>query len=233
MAIKLGKHSFTGPFVSIDKLKDRSGVYAIVCKVDGEYFLLDVGEGSKLRTRVDSHDKKACWKKNCNGQIMIYVHYTTFLKQQRRKLVEQELKELFHPDCKIDKEIMKYYISKKIKTDFDQAVQLVTESLKKEGFGVLTEINIQEKLKEKLDVDFRKYKILGACNPAYAYKALQMEDKIGTMLPCSVIIQELGNNEIEVAAVDPIASMMAIENPELDRIAVEIKEKLERAISSL
>jgi uncharacterized protein (DUF302 family) len=233
MAIKLGKYSFTGPFASIDKLKERAGIYAIVCKEDREYFLLDVGESSKLRTRVESHDKKACWTKKCNGQLMIYVRYTTFLKQHGRKLIEQELKELFHPDCKIDKEIMKYYISKKIRMDFDQAVQLVTESLKKEGFGVLTEINIQEKLKEKLNVDFRKYKILGACNPAYAYKALQMEDKIGTMLPCSVIIQELGNNEVEVAAVDPIASMMAIENPDLAGIAVEIKEKLELVISVL
>ncbi|WP_291105263.1 MULTISPECIES: DUF302 domain-containing protein [unclassified Flavobacterium] len=128
---------------------------------------------------------------------------------------------------------MKYYISKKINADFDQVVLLVTESLKKEGFGVLTEINLQEKLKEKLNVDFRKYKILGACNPAYAYKAIQMEDKIGTMLPCSVIVQELENNEIEVAAVDPVASMMAIENPDLVGIAVEIKEKLERAIAAL
>ena len=128
---------------------------------------------------------------------------------------------------------MKYYINKTINAGFDQAVELVTESLKKEGFGVLTEINIQEKLKEKLDVDFRKYKILGACNPAYAYKALQQEDKVGTMLPCSVIIQELGSNEIEVAAVDPLASMMAIENPKLAEIAREIKEKLERAIASL
>src|ERR1035437_5449043 len=128
---------------------------------------------------------------------------------------------------------MKYYISKKINTDFDQAVQLVIESLKKEGFGLLNEINIQEKLKEKLNVDFRKYKILGACNPAYAYKAFQMEDKVGTMLPCSVIVQELGNNEIEVAAVDPIASMMAIESPDLEGIAGEIKEKLVRVIASL
>lgn len=128
---------------------------------------------------------------------------------------------------------MKYYISKKISTDFDQAVLLITESLKKEGFGVLTEINLQEKLKEKLNVDFRKYKILGACNPAFAYKAIQQEDKIGTMLPCSVIVQELSDNEIEVAAVDPVASMMAIENPDLAGIAGEIKEKLERAIASL
>jgi uncharacterized protein (DUF302 family) len=128
---------------------------------------------------------------------------------------------------------MKYYISKTITADFDQAVLQVTEALKKEGFGVLTEINIQEKLKEKLNVDFRKYKVLGACNPAYAYQALQQEDKIGTMLPCSVIVQQLENNEIEVAAVDPIASMMAIENPALASLAAEVKEKLERAIASL
>ena len=128
---------------------------------------------------------------------------------------------------------MKYYINKTINAGFDQAIVLVIESLKKEGFGVLTEINIQEKLKEKLNVDFRKYTILGACNPAYAYKALQQEDKVGTMLPCSVIIQELASNQIEVAAVDPLASMMAIENPDLVEIAREIKEKLERAIASL
>ncbi|MFA5329916.1 MAG: DUF302 domain-containing protein [Prolixibacteraceae bacterium] len=128
---------------------------------------------------------------------------------------------------------MKYYISKKISSDFDQAVIQVTESLKKEGFGVLTEINIHEKLKEKLNVDFRKYRILGACNPAYAYKALQQEDLIGTMLPCNVIVQELENNEIEIAAIDPIASMMAVENPKLTGIATEIKEKLERVIASL
>jgi uncharacterized protein (DUF302 family) len=97
----------------------------------------------------------------------------------------------------------------------------------------LSEINIHEKLKEKLNVDFRRYRILGACNPAYAYKALQAEDKIGTMLPCNVIVQELGNNEIEVAAIDPMASMMAIENTDLAGIAREIKEKLERVISSL
>lgn len=128
---------------------------------------------------------------------------------------------------------MKYYISKKISTDFDQAIQLVTESLQKEGFGVLSEINLQEKLKGKLNVDFRKYKILGACNPSFAHKALLLDDKVGTMLPCSIIIQELGTNEIEVAAVDPVASMMAIENPGIAEIAGEIREKLERAIASL
>lgn len=128
---------------------------------------------------------------------------------------------------------MNYFISKKIKTEFNEAVQHVTESLKKEGFGVLTEIDIQQKLKEKLDVDFRKYKILGACNPPYALKALQQEDKIGTMLPCNVILQELDNNEIEVAAVNPVASMMAVENQQLAGIAGEIKGKLERVIASL
>jgi len=97
----------------------------------------------------------------------------------------------------------------------------------------LTEIDIQEKLKEKLNVDFRKYKILGTCNPPNAYKALQHEDKIGVLLPCNVIIQELAKNEIEVAAVDPAASMMAVENQALESIAGEIKEKLERIIASL
>jgi len=128
---------------------------------------------------------------------------------------------------------MKYYISKKISSDFDQAVGQVREALKKSGFGVLSEIDIHEKLKEKLDVDFRKYKILGACNPPFAYKALQQEDKIGTMLPCNVIVQELGENDVEVAAVDPVASMMAIENPGLGEIAGEVRRMLEEMINSL
>jgi uncharacterized protein (DUF302 family) len=128
---------------------------------------------------------------------------------------------------------MKYYIDSKIKAGFEDTVQLVRESLKEENFGVLTEIDIHEKLKEKLNVDFRKYKILGACNPPYAYKALQEENKIGTMLPCNVIIQELDNNEIEVAAVDPVASMKAVENKELADIAAEIKIKLARVIENV
>lgn len=128
---------------------------------------------------------------------------------------------------------MKYYISKKINSSFEQAVNKVTESLKQEGFGILSEIDIHDKLKEKLNVDFRKYKILGACNPPYAYKALQNEDKIGTMLPCNVIVQENDKNDIEVAAVDPVASMTAIENQQLAGIAGEIKGKLERVIASL
>jgi len=128
---------------------------------------------------------------------------------------------------------MKYYISKKIDATFEQAVDRVKESLEIEGFGILSEINIHEKLKEKLDVNFKRYTILGACNPSYAYKALQNEDKIGTMLPCNVIVQELKKNEIEVAAVDPTVSMMAVENPKLVKIAWKIKAKLERVIESL
>lgn len=128
---------------------------------------------------------------------------------------------------------MNYYISKKIDATFEQAIDRIKESLENEGFSVLSEINIHDKLKEKLDVTIRRYTILGACNAAYAYKALQNEDKIGTMLPCNVIVQELKKNEIEVAAVDPVASMMAIENPKLAKIAGEIKLKLERVIESL
>lgn len=128
---------------------------------------------------------------------------------------------------------MEYYINKIIKTSFENAEEQATEALKKEGFGVLTQIDIQEKLKDKLNVEFRKYKILGACNPEYAYKALQKESKIGTILPCNVVIQELGNNEIEVAAVNPITSMMGVENHELAGIAAEINKKLKRVIDSL
>ena len=128
---------------------------------------------------------------------------------------------------------MSYYINKTIEADFDQAVQLVTESLKKEGFGVVSEIDFQQKFKEKLNIDFRKYLILGACNPSKAFEALEQEDKIGTMLPCNVILQEIGGNKIEVAAVDPAASMMAVKNTSLSGIAGEIKDKLERAIRSI
>ena len=128
---------------------------------------------------------------------------------------------------------MKYYIEKTTNYSFDEAVEKVTEELKKEGFGVLSEINIHEKLKEKLDVDFRKYRILGACNPRKAYEALEFENKIGTMLPCNVIIQELDNGKTEVAAVDPVVSMMAVEKPELESIAKEIRTKLQKVIDTL
>ena len=128
---------------------------------------------------------------------------------------------------------MTYYINKTITADFDKAIELVTAALKNEGFGILSEIDIQQKLKEKLDVDFRKYKILGACNPSNAYKALQQEDKIGTMLPCNVIVQETGKNQVEIAAVDPVASMMSVDNKEIANIAGDIKAKLELVIKSL
>jgi uncharacterized protein (DUF302 family) len=128
---------------------------------------------------------------------------------------------------------MSYYFEKTITVNFEQAIQLVTEELKKEGFGVLTVIDIKEKFREKLGVDFRKYKILGACNPAYAYKALQKEDKIGVMLPCNVIVQETAEGKTEVAAVDPVASMSAINNPELLNIAGEIQKKLKNVVEKL
>lgn len=128
---------------------------------------------------------------------------------------------------------MKYYFEKTLNTDFETAVSKTVEALKKEGFGVLSEIDIHEKLKEKLGVDFRKYKILGACNPAYAYQALQKENKIGVMLPCNVIIQEEYDGTIEIAAVDPVASMSAIENPELMNIALEVQKKLKNVIETL
>lgn len=128
---------------------------------------------------------------------------------------------------------MSYYFSKKIRGSFDEVLDKVTSSLKEEGFGILTEIDVQATLKKKLDVDFHKYRILGACNPPFAYKALQAEDKIGTMLPCNVIVQEKEEGEIEVAAVDPVASMKAVENPDLLKIAQQVQEKLKKVVSGL
>ena len=128
---------------------------------------------------------------------------------------------------------MEYYFSKTIADSFDNAIQKVTEALKAEGFGILTEIDIKTTLKKKLDVDFYNYKILGACNPPYAYKALLAEDKIGTMLPCNVIVQEKEAGQVEVSAVDPAASMRAIENEELAGIAKEIRERLQKVIAQL
>jgi uncharacterized protein (DUF302 family) len=131
------------------------------------------------------------------------------------------------------KKHMSYYFSKTIPDSFDNAIQKVTEALKEEGFGVLTEIDIKATLKKKLDVDFYNYTILGACNPPSAYKALQAEDKIGTMLPCNVIVQEKAQGQVEVSAVDPAASMQAIDNPELTGIARDIGERLQKVINSL
>jgi uncharacterized protein (DUF302 family) len=127
---------------------------------------------------------------------------------------------------------MSYYFNKTLNISYDQAIERVTEELQKEGFGILTEIDVKETLKKKLDVDYRPYKILGACNPNYAYQALQTEDKIGTMLPCSVIVQDTGSG-VEVAAIDPIASMSAVENPSLEGVAKEVQAKLKKVIESL
>ncbi len=128
---------------------------------------------------------------------------------------------------------MSYYSSKTIRSSFEEAESRVIDELKKEGFGILTEIDVKEKLKEKLDVNFRKYKILGACNPPFAHKALQADDKIGTMLPCNVIVQEIAEGEIEVAAIDPVASMQAVDNSQLKEIATQVREKLISVIKRL
>ena len=128
---------------------------------------------------------------------------------------------------------MSYYFSKTIQSDFDAAVEKVTAALKAEGFGILTEIDIRATLKKKLDVDFKPYKILGACNPPFAHKALLAEDKIGTMLPCNVIVQDKGNGAVEVAAIDPAASMQAVENETLGEVAVAIRAKLKKVVESL
>ena len=127
---------------------------------------------------------------------------------------------------------MQYYFNKVVEMTFEETIAKVTEELKKEGFGVLTEIDVQAALKKKIDVDFRKYRILGACNPSYAYKALLAEDKIGTMLPCSVIVQEREDGRVEVAAIDPIASMQAVENESLGGIALEVQAKLKKVIEN-
>ena len=127
---------------------------------------------------------------------------------------------------------MAYYFSKTIDTDFDNAVIRVTEELKKEGFGVLTDIDVKATLKKKLGADFHKYRILGACNPSFAYQALQAEDKIGTMLPCNVIVQEK-NGKSEISAIDPMASMQVVENEKLEGIAHQVREKLRKVINNV
>lgn len=125
---------------------------------------------------------------------------------------------------------MSYHFSKKVNYSFDQAIERVVEELKNEGFGVLTEIDVQETLKKKINADFHKYKILGACNPHFAFKALSAENKIGTMLPCNVIVQQHDNGQVEISAVDPVASMAAIQNESLGAVATEVRRKLQSVI---
>jgi uncharacterized protein (DUF302 family) len=128
---------------------------------------------------------------------------------------------------------MKYYFSKTVTLSFDDAIEKVLAELKKEGFGVLTDIDVKQTLKKKLDVDFKKYRILGACNPSFAYKALRVEDKIGTMLPCNVIVQEIDEGQVEVAAIDPVASMQAVANPALKNVAEKVQGKLKKVIENI
>lgn len=128
---------------------------------------------------------------------------------------------------------MKYYIAKTVSGEFSAIVERVTESLKAEGFGILTEIDVRATMKKKLDIDFRDYRILGACNPPLAHQALTADDKIGTMLPCNVIVQDLGDGKIEVAAIDPAISMEHVGNPKLNTIAESVTGKLRRVIAAI
>ena len=128
---------------------------------------------------------------------------------------------------------MSYNISKKVEGSFDDTIKKVTEELKKEGFGIISEIDLKEKFKEKLNVDFRNYKILGACNPGLAFKAIEQEDKIGTMLPCNILVQEHENGVVEVSAINPLASIGAVNNESLQSIAAEVTSKLKVAIENI
>ena len=128
---------------------------------------------------------------------------------------------------------MKYYIAKTVKGDFAAIVERAIEALKAEGFGVLTDIDVKATMKKKLDLDFRDYRILGACNPPLAHQALTADDKIGTMLPCTVIVQDLGGGQIEVAAIDPAVSMAQVGNKTLQTIADSVTGKLQRVISAI
>ena len=126
-----------------------------------------------------------------------------------------------------------YYFTKTVEYGFDEAIERVTEALSKEGFGILTQIDVTELLKEKLDVDFRPYRIFGACNPQYALKALKSEDKIGTMVPCNVVVQVNANGETEVTSIDPKESTIAVRNDTIANITTEMREKLKSVIESL
>jgi uncharacterized protein (DUF302 family) len=128
---------------------------------------------------------------------------------------------------------MGYYFSKLLPLSFDDAVRSTTEALKREGFGIITEIDVKETFRKKLGIEFRNYRILGACNPALAHEALQLEDKVGTMLPCNVVVQETLGGTVEVAAIDPVASMLAIDNPRLKEAAEQVREKLRKVVASL
>ena len=128
---------------------------------------------------------------------------------------------------------MSYYFSKTLPLAFDEAVRRTTEALKEQGFGVITEIDVAETFKKKLNLEFRRYRILGACNPKLAHEALTLEDKIGTMLPCNVVVQDSGAGKVEIAAIDPVASMAAVDNPRLKQAAEQVQAMLKRVVASL
>jgi uncharacterized protein (DUF302 family) len=128
---------------------------------------------------------------------------------------------------------MNYYFSKIINTDFNKAIDKVTGELKKQGFGIVSEIDVKKTLKKKLNIDFKKYKILGACNPKFAHQALKAEDKIGLMLPCNVVVEEISSDKTEVSVADPITLMQAIINPELKHIAKQVQVKLKKVVENL
>ena len=128
---------------------------------------------------------------------------------------------------------MTYYFAKTLNMGFADAVRRATEALSEEGFGIITEIDVKQTMKKKLNAEFRDYRILGACNPALAYEALQIEDKVGAMLPCNVVVQDLGDGRTEVAAIDPVASMQAIDNPRLKAAAERVRAKLKNGVASL
>lgn len=128
---------------------------------------------------------------------------------------------------------MSYYIGKVVDMEFNQAVDAITATLKDQGFGIITDIDMSATLKNKIDKDIPSYRILGACNPGYAYEAVTNEPQIGVMLPCSVAVRQLENNQVEIAVIDPIASMMAVENDKLHGFATEVKEKLAAAVNNL
>lgn len=128
---------------------------------------------------------------------------------------------------------MSYYIAKETQLQFEEAIEKVTEELSKEGFGVLTEIDVKETLKKKLDVNFRKYKILGACNPTIAHKALSSEDKIGVMLPCNIVVQEKESNYVEISAINPAVAMKSIENDQMEEFAELVTSKLKKVLNNI
>ena len=128
---------------------------------------------------------------------------------------------------------MSYYLSKMLRMPFEETVMRATQALKSEGFGIITQIDVKETLKSKIDVDFPAYQILGACNPTLAYEALKLENKVGTMLPCNVVVRDAGGGSTEVAAIDPVASMQAIDNPELKRAAENVRAKLQKVLDQL